>query len=708
MPLLLPVIPPALRARLLPLVTSAAVCLGAFLSFSVQPLVGKLLLPSQGGTASTWVGAMLFFQASLLLGYTWAVWLLRQKSLVQAGATLGLGFLALATASLGGLRDRPALGLGGLISALALACLPALLLLFSLTPLLHGWSRRMGRPVPFYLFAVSNAGGLAAVLLYPFTLERHLALSEQIFLWRGLLTLLLGLLGLAAWLFLQSPLGPEISSAEDAGAEEPVAPARFAWWAALSALACAGMLGATHHLAAEIGSGPLVWAGPFGAFLLSYIVTFAGGWRPSFTLACFGWLAVSLSGFVLTKGVSPATVEGWRAFWLVSLCAAGGFCCNGLLHDDRPRARFAPFYFAIATGGVLGGLFASLAAPVLFLRPTEFLTLSAVILCLGVVRLLARRTALTAGVAIVVVLAPVLGQVWQQTRQESEGFVRLRRFRSLYGAILLKFQENGVILSNETTTHGTQLTQSPEARRQPTLYYTESSGVGRVFEALKARELSLRVGVIGLGAGTLAAYTRETDTLDFWDVDPQAIGIARDFFTFLDEARGRVNTYRADGRKGLAAAGDDYDLIVIDAFSGDAIPPHLLTYEALSTYFKRLHKRRGLLLVHLTSRYHDFFPVVAATAQAAGRVAFNVVTQISSTAEDRDWDATGTQYAVICLPDQVEEIVSWFPADEDEGRVSRVIIPYKPQPRGLTRVWTDERHADLDTFKLHRFLTGED
>jgi hypothetical protein len=706
MPLSLPALSPALRSRLLPAVAGAAVCLGAFLSFSVQPLAGKLLLPSQGGTASTWVGAMLYFQAALLLGYTLAVALLRRAPSVQIGVTLGLGLLALAATRLDWLRESTEPGLGSVLSGLGLASLPAMLLLFSLTPLLHGWLRRLGRPVPYYLFAVSNAGGLAAVLLYPFTIERSLSLSDQVLVWRGLLSILLGLLAVAAWLFLQG--ARETAGSPDEASDETIPASRFAWWAALSALACAGMLGATHHLAAEIGSGPLVWAGPFGLFLLSYIVTFAGGWRPSFTLACFGWLAVSLTGFLLTKGVSPATVEGWRALWLLSLCAAGGFCCNGLLHDDMPRTRFIPFYFAIAGGGVLGGLFASLAAPLLFLRPTEFLGISAAILCLGVLRLLARRTPLTVGLTLVVILAPVLGQVWQQTRQEADGFTRLRRFRSLYGAIVLKFQENGLVLSSETTTHGTQLTQSPEARRQPTLYYTESTGVGRVIEALKARELSLRVGVIGLGAGTLAAYSRETDAVDFWDINPQAIGIARDFFTFLDDSRGRVNIHLADGRRGLADATDDYDLIVIDAFSGDAIPPHLLTYEALATYFNRLRKRRGLLVVHITSRYHDFFPILAATAEAAGGAAFHIVTQITSTTEDRDWDATGTQYVVICQPGQKAEVASWFPLDEDDGRVSRVVVPYDPLPRGVTRIWTDERHADLDTFKLHRFLTGKD
>jgi len=705
----LPKLPPGLSKRLLPPLACVAVCLGAFLSFSIQPLVGKLLLPAQGGSASTWIGTMLFFQAALLLGYSWSVYWLGRTPLAQVGATLVLALTALAATSLGWLRETPWGGLGGILLSLSIATLPAMLLLFSLTPLLHGWLKRIGQPVPYYIFALSNFGGLAAVLLYPFKIERTFDLSDQITAWRGFLGLLVGLLSLAAWLLLQTPdadTAPRTNATNAAAPEDNITPARLAFWTMLSALACAGMLGATHHLAAEIGSGPLVWAGPFGLFLVSYIITFSGGWRPNFTLASFGWLALSLTGYVVTKGVNSGTVDGPRALWLLSLSAAGGFCCNGLLRDTMPRARFLPFYFAIAVGGVLGGLFASLAAPVLFLRPTEFLAISTVILLLGLIRLLAARTPLTIAVTLIVVLAPIFAQIGRQMTEESAGFTRLRRIRNLYSAKLLKFEENAVVLASETTTHGSQLTQSPEARRQPTLYYTESTAVGRILESLRATQNPLNVGVIGLGAGTLAAYAGPSDTYDFWDIDPQAEKIARDYFSFLADSPGKIRTHLADGRKGIATSATDYDLIVIDAFSGDAVPPHLLTYEALSAYFGRLEKRRGLLAIHTSSRYHNFFPVVAATARAAGWTALNVSTMISSTTESRDWDATGTQYIVICEPDRAADVTAWFPDSEDDGRVTRTVTPYKVQPAGVTTIWTDERHGDLDTFKLKNYLLG--
>lgn len=702
----LPTLPPGLNKRLLPPLAWVAVCLGAFLSFSIQPLVGKLLLSAQGGSASTWIGAMLFFQATLLLGYSWSVYWLGRTPLAQVGATLLLALAALAATSLGWLRGTPWSGLGGILLSLTLATLPAMILLFSLTPLLHGWLKRIGQPVPYYIFALSNAGGLAAVLLYPFTIERSLGLSDQIIAWRGLLGLLVGLLSLAGWLVLQTPAGAgEHKSTEDQF--DVLKPGRIAFWVLLSALTCAGMLGATHHLAAEIGSGPLVWAGPFGLFLLSYILTFAGGWRPGFTLASFGCLAVSLNGYLFTKGITSSTVDGGRALWLLLLSAAGGFCCNGLLRDTMPRSRFLPFYFAIATGGVLGGLFASIAAPILFPRPTEFLALSTIILLIGVFRLLAQRTPLTVAVALAVVLSPMFAQIGHQMREESNGFVRVSRLRNLYGSKLLKFDENAVILASETTTHGTQITRTPEARRQPTLYYTESTAAGCILENLRDKKPAIQVGVMGLGAGTLAAYARSTDSFDFWDLDPQAEKIARGYFTYLADSPGRINTHIIDGRKGLAASETNYDLIVIDAFSGDAIPPHLLTYEALRIYFTRLEKKQGILAIHTSSRYHNFYPIVAATARAAGQIAINVTTRIATTAPHRDWDATGTQYIVICSPEQSDAVAAWFPIEEDEGRVSRTITTYKPLPAGAVAIWTDERHADIDTFLLGNYLRGE-
>jgi predicted membrane-bound spermidine synthase len=274
---------------------------------------------------------------------------------------------------------------------------------------------------------------------------------------------------------------------------------------------------------------------------------------------------------------------------------------------------------------------------------------------------------------------------------------------------MLKTEENGngLILSNETTTHGSQLISTPESRRHPTMYYTESSGVGRVLEETQKTHDAMNIGVVGLGAGTLAAYARPKDQIEFWDVDPNAILIANDFFRFVSDSPGRIHIAQDDGRKGLESSKSDYDLIVIDAFSGDAIPPHLLTREAMAVYFGRVEKRKGLVLIHATNRYNTIFPVIGATAASLGWSAINVETQIEHTTDTRDWDGVITQYVLLCRPEQVQEITEWLPTEEDEGRVKRTVALFSYRMRADTIVWTDDRHAALDALNLSRYLTGK-
>ncbi len=689
---------PAALSRVLFYAVVAAVPLSAFLAFSVQPLVGKLLLPVQGGAASTWLGAMVYFQSTLLLGYAWAAWLLLRTPRIQIAATGGLALVAVVCSRLAWVRESHWTGLGGILLTLALATLPAMVLLFSTGPLMHGWLRRRGQPVPFHLYAFSNAGGLAGVVLYPFIIERAAGLFDQTFYWQGFLWVLAGLLATAGLCYrrLDSP-----DPAADRTAE-PVSGGRIVLWMGLSMLTCVGMLGATHHVAAEIGSTPLAWVGPFGVYLLSFLVTFSSWWQPRFTLACLGWLAISLTGFMLTKGASNATVDGPAVFWLMSLTAAGSFFGNGLIHETRPTHRFSLYYLVLAAGGVLGGLFASLGAPLLFLRPSEFYVVSCALLILGLVRLIARREALTVAVVIVIVAAPVAGVVCQQTHEEAAGTLRIRRFRDIYGYMILKSVKDGMVLSNETITHGTQITNSPEARRHPTLYYTESSGLGCLINGIKNAHPSMNMAVIGLGAGTLAAYARAADRVDFWDIDPKAIRMARSFFTFVSDSPAQIHIDQADGRKGLEASSTDYDLIVVDAYTGDGIPAHLLTREALAVYFSRLDKRHGLVAIHTTNRYSNFFPVIAATARTLDWTALKVAT----TSEIRDWDCTDTQYVFLCRPYQLRQVIAWLPTEEEDGRVKRTLTQYDAAPPDDAIFWTDDRNAALDALDLRRYLAG--
>ncbi|MGA3007846.1 MAG: fused MFS/spermidine synthase [Opitutaceae bacterium] len=689
-------------------IVSAVVPLAAFLAFAVQPMVGKMLLPAQGGAASTWLGVMLYFQLTLLLGYVWAVWLLRRRPFTQVSVTAGLALVGILFTWLGWVERSPWTGLGGIVSTLALATLPAMVLLFSSAPLMHGWMRRRGQAVPYYLYAFSNAGGLAAVILYPFTIERAIGLSDQMSVWRGLLFGFAALIVASGLAYLRSDDPASVAEPAAGPIFDPVTLAQAAKWTSLSALTCLGMLGATHHITAEIGSSPLAWTGPFGAYLLSFLVTFSGGWTPRFTRACLLWLAISLTGFMLTKGVSNAAVDTHAVLWLMSLSAAGSFFGNGLIYESRPKERFDFFYLSLAAGGVLGGLLASLGAPVLFLRPSEFLVVSCVWLTLGLLLFIPRRDALAAAIAIVIVLAPVCGLVLQQTHDEAAGAVRVRRFRNIYGCTTVRSVANGVVLSNETTTHGSQITTDAETRRHPTLYYTENSGAGRVIEGLQRLHPSVRIGAVGLGAGTLAAFARPGDHVDFWDIDPKAIRIAHDFFTYLSDSKGTIEIEQKDGRKGLETSAADYDLIVVDAFSGDGIPPHLLTREALAAYFSRLNKRQGLLAIHATNRFSALFPIIGATANTLGWSAVDVSTEISGTAADRqsDWDPTNTEYILVCRPEQLGSVTAWLPAGEDNNRVTRTVTTYAPEPPGNTTVWTDDRHAALDALNLRAYLLG--
>ncbi|MES1167133.1 MAG: hypothetical protein ABUL68_03950, partial [Pseudomonadota bacterium] len=362
--------PKKLLAEALPTLVVAAVPLAAFLAFSIQPMMGKRLLPIYGGTSGTWLGCMVYFQFALLLGYSWAAWLVRKSATFQAGATAVLGLLAVVTFRLPEDQAYATASIARVVWRLSFTTLPAMILLFSTSPLLHGWLRRRGEEVPYYLYAVSNAGSLAAVLLYPFFIEPYLRLAEQTFYWHGCLTVVAGLLAAGGYIvkLTKQPAGAKFAP-ETA---DPVTFNQALMWLWLSALTCVGMLGATYHLTAEIGSSPLAWVGPFGLYLLSFTVTFSGRWQRWMTLTTLVWLIVSLTGFMVSKGFTAMTVNAGRAWWLLSLTGAGSFLGNALLHGLRPAQRFEKYYLYLAAGGVIGGLVSSVVIPRLLSQPVEF------------------------------------------------------------------------------------------------------------------------------------------------------------------------------------------------------------------------------------------------------------------------------------------------------------------------------------------------
>ena len=694
---------PAERAIWMSRLTILAIPLAAFLGFIIQLLLAKHLLPLYGGTPAVWLGSSLYFQLTLVLGYGWAVWLLSRSTYVQAGSTVLLAVVALLTFHLPGTAaEQPSVAL--VVGRLALGSLPAMILLFSVAPLLHGWVARHEGKLPYHLYALSNAGSLLALVAYPFLIEPSIGLALQSQSWKVLLHLLVALLAIASGIlwFNATPLPASEKQPDASGLPWT----QLAAWLGLSALGVVHLLAATQQIAGEIGSTPLAWAGPLGLYLLGFTLVFSGRWQSWMTHLCIALLAVALAAYMQVKGFTAATISGSRLGWLLAASATGGIIGSALLHHLRPQRRPELFYLAMGVGGMLGGLASTYVVPSVFAMPVEFTFTSLALLIVGLAWVFAGSGPQRIGLLALVVAAPVLTVGVHQLTQSPPGLTGLH-LRDVTGGLLLEFSPAGVVISSETTTHGSQLTADEATRRRPTLYYTESSGVGRVITKLQATHPSLRYGVIGLGAGTLAAYTRPDDICDFWDIDPKALSVANEHFSYLRDARGKVNVTLRDGRQALQHSTIDYNLLVIDAFQGDYIPTHLLTREALQIYAARLVTHRGLLLIHASVRHADYFPAVEATARSLGLAAMKITTQIESATDSADLNAAVSDYILICRPDRFFELAFWFPDEEDNGRVKHV-VRHEPAPSNdPSQIWTDDRSSTLQTIDLGAWIKGD-
>ncbi len=684
-----------------PLLRAATVLIpvAAFLSFEMEPMISKALLPAYGGSAEVWTAAITFFQTMLLIGYGMAVKLARYPVFFQSRIVVGL-----AAVSFVELLIAPSISMGGFLGiflSLFLKSGPALILLFSLSPLLQGWLEKKNLTIPYYLYSLSNAGSLCGLVLYPFFVERRFTLTEQFFGWKALFIVAAGLVSLAALLFSKE------TSTGKTPVQDVIEPtSRKFFLVSVSALTTINMLSATNYIAAEIGSNPLTWIGPLALYLLSFSVIFSGICRPSIKSIYFILLSVALTGYALTKGMSATTITGPTLLWLLAVTAGCSFLGNFFLYELRPTQNSGNYYLVLAVGGALGGLISTVVLSNLFSQPFDLMLSATVLVAIGVLSITS-PTKRSAQLAIIIaMLAPLIGAVWSQTHQDVPTN-RFFHFRNIYGFSTINITDNGTILSNETTTHGSQVTKTVEARRHPTMYYSESTAAGVALEKLKQRRPSINIGVIGLGAGTLAAYARPTDSITFWDIDPKAIYLAKKYFTYLSDCPGSVKIDNVDGRKGLEQSSTDFDLIVVDAFVGDSIPQHLITREALAAYRKRLSARHGLILIHVSNRYSVLYPTVASTARSLNCTAINVITEITESTPEKDYDKSTTQYIAVTGDFEAHEIAQWFDLEEEQGRVKRKVeVAPLNADVGVNPVWTDDSSATLDVLDFARYLKG--
>ena len=765
--------------------------LSAFLLFSVQPMLTKMVLPRLGGSPAVWNTAMVFFQATLLAGYFYVHLSTRflglRAQFVTHAALLLVAFLFLPVA-LGGVGEPPAEGtpvfwlLGVLPTAVGLPFLAV----SATAPLLQKWFAHIDHPSahdPYFLYGGSNLGSLAALLAYPLLIESALGLGDQGRWWTAGYLALAAAIAACGWM-----LRRHYSGAGQAGAGSGASSSQSGLvavvtlrlrlrWLLLALVPSALLLGATLHVGTDIAAAPFLWVLPLALYLLSFVLVFAR--RP---LLPHRWMIYAQALWLVLVAV---LFETPHLYVLLVLHIGGVFftamVCHGELARLRPVAsRLTEFYLWLSLGGLAGGVLAGIVAPLIFNSVYEYpLAMLAAILLrpwprrdrgvhrwaldlllpVGVFVLLldgrwrewtgmavtwafdhnlggmasyaagrfppweelAAAGAFVGGtilmvlalsgrplrfalgvVAVLAVLSPdVLGTI--RYRVDNAGSARpvwpLRlawplawnapeyrqtRVRSFFGVYSVNYLSTDAgehhILVNGTTNHGAQNLTYPQL---PITYYAREGPVGQAFSVMRMGDPPKRIGVIGLGIGSLSCFLEAGQRMTFFEIDPVEAQIANDprFFTYLSECgRGRVDIVIGDGRRNIAKESDGaFDVILVDAFSGDAIPVHLLTREAIELYMRKLSPG-GMLFLHITNTYVDLRPVVAnivaATGLHARAIYFN-----------------GQMMTPFGLPS--EWIVAARPAENDLVRFTWQMQPWQPLlPDPGHGVWTDD-HSNL-------------
>ena len=676
------------------LLFASTILLSAFLLFLVQPIIAKQILPWFGGTSAVWITCLVFFQVLLLTGYTYAhvttrrLTPRRQAQLHIALLLASLLFLPIIpSAALKPTADADA-ALRILVLLAATIGLPYFLL-STTGPLLQKWvAPQFPEKSVYRLFALSNFGSLIGLLAFPFAVEPLATSTTQSMVWSAAYALFVGVCSWSAWKVGRQD-GPHVATmhATTANADEPGAAPRardYLLWLAFSVLGSVMLLASTSHITQNIASVPFLWVLPLSLYLLTFVIAFEGrggrGWYEQ-----NWWLFITLLLLVgMAAGLSAA--RGVMDVGLaVPLYTLGMFMavlfCNGELAHRKPTPSYLThFYLMVSLGGALGGLFVGLVAPRIF--PAYLELPLALVLLAGLAVVVAWRNKWLVGPAIVASLATLwyAGEYLQFMRSDVV-FMQ----RNFYGTLRVREQGSGDYqvrrLLHGVILHGEQFTISPD-RLEPGTYYARTSGVGR---AITAKQVAgpVRIGVVGLGVGTLSAYGRTGDVVRFYELDPDVLALAKSHFGYLNAAPAKLEFVIGDARLSMErelAAGTRlmFDVLAIDAFSSDSIPVHLITREAIRLYMQQLAPG-GVLAVHISNRFLDLKPVLANIAAAEGLQVRLVSDHPAEPASMTDWVLISATPAP-------------FAAEGLEGAV-----PIEATP-GFS-LWTDQFNNLLDVLK---------
>lgn len=721
---------------------------GSFLLFLVQPMIARMALPRLGGAPAVWNSAMLVYQALLLGGYAYAHRLSREPARRQAIIHIALFAVAILWLPLGLVDMNPPADGSPIfwVPWLLVASIgPLFFVVAAQAPLMQRWYAISGnKGEPYALYAASNIGSFAGLLTYPLLVEPFAAIYSQKWLWSGIYLALMVLVGICAFKVWRVS-GSLFARAEPEEKTENISWGRRLYWIALAAVPSGLMLSTTSHLTTDLMAMPLLWVIPLAIYLLSFSVAFADNQRPAYWISRFAPLVMVVAGAFIFLPGSKGAING--------LAASLGllFTVAVALHNEMYRTRPAPsqltgFYLMMSVGGVVGGLFCAIIAPLLFNWTWEhpLLILAAALLLpkitlipmdrmdgkipyvmagfgvlalvLGVFGAISEPDIISVTKVVIASVVIALGAVVAGFRLPfllaMAGLLTLNggysnaqssfdgsRMRSYFGTYTIKATDSGRVrwLTHGTTMHGMQLLDSPTL---PISYYVPNSGIGKALT--KTPELygnGASIGIVGLGTGTLACYRQPGQKWQFFEIDPLMVEIARDrkAFSFLEKCAPDARITLGDARLTLAQVPkDQFDVLALDAFSSDAIPMHLLTREAFETYGRAL-KPDGMLIVHISNRYIDLNPVVAAEAKANGWTA--ALRHDSPTEDMVDKGARPSLWIALSRdPDKLAQLT---------GKLDKNKSPYYNADQWLelkspanVRAWTDDYASVLPHLTL--------
>ena len=664
------------------ILAATAIFSSAFLLFVVQPMIGKAILPSYGGVPAVWSACLVFFQSALLLGY-WGAHVLvtrcspRLRVALYSAAAFFAGVSALRVSTV---SFHPSSTLDLSLSvflelATSIGC--AYVVLSATAPLIQGVLGQTSKKDSVYrLYAISNIGSLGSLLAYPFLIEPGLPLTIQTAWWAY--GVIIATVLIALTIALSGTRAGDSSQTEVRLDEPSPSGGTKLMWMAYSACGTILLLSGTTYLSQDVAPVPLLWVIPLALYLLTYILAFS-------SVPCgrgIVWLSLlGVFALIATHPSSELSLSlGQRVIVACAALFSALMSCHVELARIRPETRaLSSFFFISSLGGVLGGVWVSFIAPRIYHNNSELLL--GLTLCLGLGLIGAARRDLAPRwpsahrvLVAVAVLASFL--VPQGSDRISSSIASQRNFFGIVRISDLTSPPPHRLayrrMSHGSTTHGIQLTD-PDKKSTPTTYYGKQSAVGLILDQFM-KGAPRRIGVVGLGAGTLATYGRSADTLTFYEINPAVVDLAVNYFSFLRDSKAPAETILGDARLTLAQEDSrTFDILVIDAFSSDSIPVHLITREALALYLKRLAPH-GVVLIHISNRYLSLAPVVSVIADSLGRPAYYAMSGIDSSVM-----TTQALYMVIPTQDAENEV--------------RAIIPNAPKLNppspGDRYLWTD-------------------